>query len=175
MTDSADERLVIGRIGGPYGIRGWVKIRSFTEPMEGLLDYRNYHIKRQGVWGAVQLEEGRRHGKGLVARLRGVDSRDAAEAVAGCEVAVAAAELPPLQEDEFYWHQLQGLEVCCGGELLGRVDHLLETGANDVLVVTPCPGSRDRRERLIPWLWGSVVTRVSLTEACLEVDWDPEY
>ncbi|MCY4428347.1 MAG: ribosome maturation factor RimM [Halieaceae bacterium] len=175
MAETAEERLIIGRIGGPYGIRGWVKIRSFTEPIEGLLDYRNHHIKRKGVWGAVQFEEGRRHGKGLVARLRDVDSRNAAEAVAGCEVAVAAAELPPLREDEFYWHQLQGLEVRCGEELLGRVGHLLETGANDVLVVNPCSGSRDRRQRLIPWLRGGVVTRVNLTEACLDVDWDPEY
>ena len=176
MGAAAAEHLVVGRITGPYGVRGWVKIRSYTEPMEGLLGYREHHIRRRdGSWNAVQLEQGREHGKGLVARLRGVDDRSAAEAVVGCELGVEAGQLPPLAKDEFYWHQLQGLEVRAGGELLGRVEHLLETGANDVLVVSPCPGSRDRRQRLIPWLPGTVVSRVDLAEASLDVDWDPEF
>ncbi len=175
MSDATSGLLVIGRIGGSYGIKGWVKIHSYTEPRENLLSYSHCQFNDRGVWQTLQIEEGRQHGKGLVARLHSVDDRNAAAALKGCEIAVPAVALPGLQNDEFYWHQLEGLHVRYGGELLGRVDHLLETGSNDVLVVKPCEGSRDNRERLIPWIMGQVVTLVNLAEADIEVDWDPEF
>ena len=167
--------MIVGRIGGVYGVKGWVRIHSFTEPAENLLAYKNWTILRQGKWETICIDEGRRHGKGLVAHLKGVDDRDRAEALKGSEIAVPMAELPELVEDEYYWHQLQGLSVTCAGELLGQVDHLIETGANDVMVVKPCEGSRDQRERLIPWLRGSVVKDIDLPTGNIQVDWDPEF
>ncbi len=175
MSEAAPDLLVIGRITGPFGIKGWVKIHSYTEPMENLLGYGNCQFGRKGEFQPLQLEEGRPHGKGLVARLRNVDDRNAAEALKGCEIVVPRAALPALQNDEYYWHQLEGLAVNCNGELLGRVNQMMETGANDVLVVKPCEGSRDDRERLIPWLRGSVVTAVDVKAGTIEVDWDPEF
>jgi 16S rRNA processing protein RimM len=175
MSEAAPDLLVIGRITGPFGIKGWVKIHSYTEPMANLLGYGNCQFGREGVFQPLQLEEGRPHGKGLVARLRNVDDRNAAEALKGYEIVVPRAALPDLQGDEYYWHQLEGLTVSCKGELLGRVDQLLETGANDVLVVKPCEGSRDKRERLIPWLMESVVTAVDVKAGTIEVIWDLEF
>ncbi len=175
MGEAATKLLVIGKITGAYGIKGWVKIHSFTDPMNNLLGYDNCQVGRKGQYQPLQLEEGRPHGKGLIARLRDVGDRNAAEALRGYEIAVAADSLLTLDEEEFYWHQLEGLQVLCNGELLGRVDHLMSTGSNDVLVVKACEGSRDDRERLIPWLRDDVVKVIDLEADRLEVDWDPEF
>ena len=111
----------------------------------------------------------------MIAHLKGVDDRSQAEELKGLEISVPRAELPELTEDEFYWHQLEGLSVYAGDCLLGQVDHLLETGANDVLVVRACEGSLDKRERLVPWLRGDVVKGVDLAGSRIDVEWDPEF
>ena len=169
------DALVIGRINGVYGIKGWVRIHSFTEPAENLFGYRNWKLRRRDGWEAISIDSGKRQGKGLIAHIEGVDDRTAAEALKGSDIAVPQAELPELEGEEYYWHQLQGLSVVGNGELLGQVDHLLETGANDVLVVLPCEGSRDERQRLIPWLRPDVVKAVDLQRQTIDVDWDPEF
>lgn len=174
----SDERLVIGRITGCYGVKGWVKVHAYTESLENFLDYPGWTVSRRGVEEAVVFDEGRRHGKGLVAHIRGVDDRNQAETYRGLDVSVAAGSLPALEEGEYYWHQLQGLQVWCGTDhgsvLLGEVDYLIDTGANDVLVVKPSQGSVDQRERLIPWLPGSTVSQVDLAAGRIEVDWFPD-
>jgi 16S rRNA processing protein RimM len=169
------EMLVAGKITGCYGVKGWVKVHSYTEPQENFLSYGHWRLKRRGGLEPIEFDQGRRHGKGLVAHIVGVDDRDQAESYRGLEVAVPAAELPELESGEFYWHQLQGLQVwCSSGEervLLGTVDYLIETGANDVLVVKASEGSIDDREHLIPYLPDDVVTRVDLEAGVIEVDW----
>jgi 16S rRNA processing protein RimM len=172
--------VVIGRITGVYGVKGWLKVHSFTEPLDNFLSYQNCFIQRQGQWQPLAIEAGRQHGKGLVIKLPGVDDPEAARAFSGCDVAVTVAELPALDEDEFYWHELAGLQVFVdhaerGRLLLGRVDHLFETGANDVLVVRPCEGSIDQRERLLPYLPEQVVLAIDLDAGTLQVDWDPDF
>jgi 16S rRNA processing protein RimM len=170
-----DKMLPAGEITGPYGIQGWVKIHSYTEPQDNLLRFNRWWLQRRGVMEPVALDAGRRHGKGLVAHIAGVDDRTRAEAYRGLQILVQAAQLPELAEGDYYWHQLQGLQVWCSEDservLLGTVDHLIETGANDVLVVKPSEGSVDDRERLIPYLPGEVVNRVDLEAAVIEVTW----
>ena len=175
MTEPEDQTLVIGRIGGVYGIKGWVRILSYTEPAENLLGYRDWKVRRRGRWEAIEIDDGRQHAKGLIAHIAGVDDRDGAELLKGCDIAVSRGQLPQLDGDEYYWYQLEGLAVYAGETLLGRVDHLMETGANDVLVVTGCEGSLDDRERLIPWIRGQVVKAVDLETGRIDVDWDPEF
>jgi 16S rRNA processing protein RimM len=175
VGDADPQSLVIGQISGVYGVKGWVRIHSHTEPVENLLGYSNWTMLRQGGWEAICIDAGKRHGKGLVAHIEGVDDRSQAEALKGCDIAVPLTELPGLAEDEYYWHQLEGLSVECAGELLGRVDQMMATGAIDVMVVKPCEGSRDQRERLIPWIRGSVVKNIDLLAANIQVDWDPEF
>jgi 16S rRNA processing protein RimM len=176
------DSLVVGKITGVYGIKGWVKIHAYTDPVENFLGFGNWKIKRRGGLEPIEFDAGRRQGKGLVAHIAGVDDRTLAESFKGLEVIAAASGLPRLEEGDFYWHQLQGLQVWCrepekgDGDrvLLGTVDYLIETGANDVLVVKPSTGSIDERERLLPYLPGDVVTAVDLERAVIKVDWFPE-
>lgn len=179
---AGDPQVVIGRLMAPYGIKGWMKVYSFTEPMENLLDYDHCRLRRIDATGDcsdVEIESARQHGNGLVLKLRGVDTPEQARLYSGYELVVPATELPTLPQGEYYWRQLEGLRVLAqvegGDRLLGRVDHLLETGANDVLVVAPCEGSIDQRERLVPWLPERVVLNVDLDAGLIRVDWDPEF
>jgi len=176
---AGDELVVVGRLLAPYGLKGWMKVYSFTEPMENLLDYERCLLQRNGESTEVEIEAGRPHGKGLVIKLRGVDTPEQARLYTNGELAVSVSLMPALDEGEYYWRQLEGLKVVVqgdGGErLLGRVDHLLETGANDVLAVVPCEGSIDQRERLVPWLPERVVLNVDLDAGVICVDWDPEF
>lgn len=161
-------RVVLGRIVGVYGVRGWVKVLSETDPREGILSYSPWFIG--GGERPRKVLEGRRHGKGLVARIEGCDDRDQAAALVEQEIAVTRDRLPPAGADEFYWTDLEGLEVwTCEGTCLGRVDHLFSTGVNDVLVVA------GERERLIPFAWDDVVRSVDFGQGRIEVDWDPEF
>jgi 16S rRNA processing protein RimM len=170
-----DDLVTAGRLGGCYGIKGWLRVRAYTDRAESLLDFPAWWLAGAGGPQPIRIDGGRPQGKAFVVHLAGVDDRDAAEALRGKDILVSRSALPTLATDEFYWHQLEGLEVWCGeqeeAQLLGRVDHLLETGANDVLVLRPCTGSIDERERLVPYLPGTVVTDVDLAAGRLTVDW----
>ena len=180
MAQQPSNRVVIGKITTVYGVKGWVKVHSFTEPMENFLSYTSCWVGSEQSWKPIEFDAGRSHGKGLVAHIAGVDDRELARSYTGSLVAVEIDQLPPLEDDEeYYWYQLEGLKVFteteAGTQLLGKVSHLMETGANDVLVVRKCAGSIDRRERLIPYLPEQVVTSIDLESGEMLVDWDPEF
>jgi 16S rRNA processing protein RimM len=166
-----DQRLVtLGRLTGLYGVKGWLKIFSDTEPREGIVEYPLWWVGQHGSWKQFRVEQGRRHGKTVIVKLDGVDDRDAAAKLLNAEIAIEREQLPEIAPDEFYWTDLEGLSVVCeDGTELGRVDHLMETGANDVLVV------RGERERLIPYIPGQVIRSVDLDNGRMVVDWDPEF
>lgn len=168
--------LRVGRMLSAFGIKGWVKVHSDTAPVENILDYQPWYLFRDGRWQAVEVLESAVHARGPVVRLRGIDDRDAAETLNGIGIGVAAACLPVLPEGEFYWQDLIGLTVVnMAGLVFGVVAELLETGANDVLVVKPCIGSMDQQQRLVPWVQGTVVQRVDLAAQRIEVDWEADY
>lgn len=172
---SADELVVLGKISSVHGVRGEVKVYSFTDPIDNLLDYRSWMLRQGDELRQVELVRGRLQGRFLVAKLKGLDDRNEARALTGFEVCVPITQLPRLDEGEYYWHQLEGLRVIDqSGRLLGRIDHLLETGANDVLVVRPCVGSLDDRERLLPYT-EQCVLRVDLSAGEMRVDWDVDF
>lgn len=169
----------VGRITSVFGIKGWVKVLSDTEPPANIGTYSPWWLKTRHGVKAVEIDELQPHGKGFVAHIVGIDDRDAAEAFARVTISVERDQLPNLSADEYYWHQLEGLSVySCfdGGEqLLGKVSHLMETGANDVLVVAPCEASLDDHERLVPWVPGQFVKLVDLEAGKILVDWDPAF
>lgn len=174
----ADDHVVLGKLTSPYGVKGWLKVYSYTGPMEGIIDYPEWVLRRGESLERRRLLQGRRHGKGLVAQLAGCDSREAAEALAGAEILLPKVELPALEADELYWHQLEGLRVVTReGSVLGRVDHLFETGANDVMVVkgSLAADAIDARERLLPFLPEEVILEVDLAKGVMTVDWDPDF
>lgn len=175
--DVPDDHVVLGKLTSPYGVKGWLRVYSYTDPMEGILDYDAWVLSHAGRLLSVRLAQGRVHGKGLVARLEGVEGREQAEALAGAHILMPKADLPELGADDYYWYQLKGLRVVTlDGAVLGRVDHLFDTGANDVLVVKGDEGDgSDGRERLLPYLFGDVVREVNLDDGVMSVDWDPEF
>ena len=178
MGEPGANSLTAGKITGCYGIKGWVKIHSYTDPEENLFRFGKWQLQRRGSLETVEFDEWKRHGKGMIAHIAGVDDRTLAESFKGLQIVVEADRLPALEEGDFYWHQLQGLQVW-GREpetsddrvLLGSVDYLIETGANDVLVVKANADSIDDRERLVPYLPDDTIVRVSLEEGLIEVDW----
>ncbi|WP_261843525.1 ribosome maturation factor RimM [Aliamphritea ceti] len=173
---TSEQTTIVGRITTIYGVKGWVKIYSHTEPMESILDYSPWLLNRNGQWLPVKISDGKKHGKGLVAKLTGVDDREVARDYCGLDIAIETSLLPALDTGEFYWSQLEKLNVITeSGEQLGKVSHLIATGSNDVLVVKGNGQSIDRRERLIPYLPDQVIKEINLDEGTIRVDWDPEF
>jgi 16S rRNA processing protein RimM len=168
---AADDRYVIvGKISGLFGVHGWVRVFSHTRPIENILTYSPWYLDRAGSWQACELAEGRQHGKGLVARLAGIDDRDLARALVGSTIAVKRAQLPAPGAGEYYHADLVGLEVINReGVRLGTVQRIFETGAHDVLVV------RGEHEHLIPLVFGVHVVRIDESAGVIEVDWGEDY
>ena len=165
---SAHEHVALGYLSAVHGIKGWVKVHSWTRPMEAILDYQPWLLGEDKR--SVKIVDGRKQGKGMAALLPGYDNREQAVALVGQQIFVNRDQMPATARDEYYWSDLEGLEVhTTGGELLGRVERLMETGANDVLVI------RGKREHLVPFIQGQYVTRVDLEGGVIEVDWDPEF
>lgn len=170
MAAGPHKLIVVGKVSGLYGVRGWVRIQSYTEPVENIMNFGRWYVGREGGWREMRSDAGRRQGRTVVAHMVAHDDRDASVALVGLDIAVERDQLPEPAAGEYYWADLQGLAVrTVDGAELGVVDHVMATGANDVLVV------KGDRERLIPFLQGRVVRRVNLDEGWLEVDWDAEF
>lgn len=175
-------RICLGRLGAPYGLKGWIRLISFTEHRETLLAHKTFYARppkgerRDIPERELHMDAAREHGKGLIGHLRGFDTPEAVRELTGLELYVDAELLPELQDGEYYWHQLTGLQVSnTHGQVLGQVHSLLETGANDVLVVEPTAGSIDDTERLIPWVPDAVVQKVDLDAGTVLVEWEADY
>lgn len=167
MTDATRQPVILGRIVGLFGVRGWVKVYSYTEPREAVLDYKEWLLSRNGGWQRAVLAEGKRHGKAVIARLEGVEDREAAAELTGSDIGVDRDALPDAGEGHYYWADLEGLVVVHrDGSELGRVACLMATGANDVLVVD------GPAERLIPFVPGEVILDVDLAAGVIRVDWE---
>jgi 16S rRNA processing protein RimM len=169
----------MGRIGAPFGVKGWVKLFSFTDPADNLLDYHRFWVvvANESADGLQSLEfdEIKVHGKDFVGHIKDCDVREQACRYTGQELLIAKTELPALDAG-FYWYQLEGLRVVTtSGQDLGKVQHLLETGANDVLVVKGDAHSVDQSERLVPYIKDSVIKQVDLKQATILVEWDKDY
>jgi 16S rRNA processing protein RimM len=163
--------ILLGRVTGVFGVRGDVKIESWTEPRAQIFRYQPWILRSaDGSERELKGAKGRDTGKHVVATLPGCDDRDSAEALRGTEIWVPRQALPPPAPGEYYWVDLEGLRVVTTeGVALGEVSHLLSTGANDVLVV------RGERERMLPFIQPDYVTSVDFDAGVITVDWDPEF
>jgi len=164
----ADNKIIMGRLGSTYGVRGWLKLISFTEPAEKILEYQNLQIQYQQQWQPLQLENSKAHGKGSIIKISGYDTPEAARQLTNNLIAIERDELPQCAADEYYWADLVGCTVTTTtGVELGKIDHLLETGANDVIVI------QGEQKHLIP-LINQFVLAVDLKQKTITVDWDLE-
>ena len=179
-SDATSHLISIATIVGVYGIKGWVKVRINLEDPASLtsLSPKQLTDPRGKRVRLVDIKTVRSQGKGFIAKLAGVDDRNAAEVLRGHSIEIPESSLPGLNDGEFYWRDLVGcrVELSVDNEnlSLGCVDHLIETGANDVLVVRPTEDSIDDRERLIPWLEDDVIVAVDIESQRICVRWHPD-
>ena len=174
---SKQEPVVLGKLASSHGIKGWLKITTYTDSVEGIFDYSPWLIKEQGEWREVKVLQWRFQGKAVVASLEGVETRDQAQMLTNCEIAVTQQQMETLPEDEFYWRDLIGCEVVnTKGYNMGKVQEIVETGSNDVLLVKA--NAKDgfgKAERMIPFVTEQFIIEVNLPEKQITVDWDPDF
>ncbi len=187
---TAEKTLVVGQLAGVFGVKGWLKIRSYTQPEANIVSYSPWLLKTPQGLREVEVLDHKVRPQGLVVHLKGIDDRDVAAQLGRLQIVVPTDLLPSLGEDDYYLHQLLGLKVISlfsgeGSEqagsgdspevVLGLVSDVMETGANDVLVVKPCPDSIDDSDRLIPYMRKQYVIDISLDKGEIRVDWDPNF
>jgi 16S rRNA processing protein RimM len=167
---NSGRRILLGRVAGAFGVRGELKLLSWTDPRDALFRYQPWILRSGESEREVTGVRGRDTGKIVIATFPGVESREQAEAMFGTEIWVAREQLPPPAPGEYYWVDLEGLAVATvEGVELGTVSHLFDTGANAVMVVA------GDRERLIPFVTGQYVTDVDIPGGRIVVDWDPDF
>lgn len=170
MSGAARQLVTLGHVSGLFGVKGWIKIHSYTDPRDGIVGFETWILRSGDDEKTIEVEEGKNHGRTVVAKLKSVDDREQASELVGAEIAVERAALAPCDPGQYYWTDLEGMEVITtSGQTLGRLDHLFETGGHDVMVVT------GDRQRLIPFVQGTVVQEVEFEQRLLIVDWDPTY
>jgi len=169
-STSTDDMVVMGRVVGAYGVKGWIKVQPYTESIENLCDYESWWIGRAGEWVEREVLDAAVHGATVLAQLEGLADREAAALLKGSEIAVPRAALPPPEENEHYWADLIGLAVVnVQGEALGRVAGHVHNGAHDVMRV-----EHDGGERLIPYV-EAIVQEVDLAGRRIVVDWGVDW
>ncbi len=160
--------IVVGKVGSTYGIQGWLRIHAFTDWGANILNYKPWYLRfASEPWKSYQVEQGRIHGKGVIAKFAGINSPEEARLLTGAMVAIERSQLPPLKKNEYYWADLIGLTVLNKrGERLGEVIYLMATGSNDVLVV------KGETEFAIPYLFDKVILEINLEKREIHVDWE---
>lgn len=172
-SSNKDNFIVVGKIATAFGVKGWVKVISFTQPTENLMTLVPWYLKTHQTWQPLKIEECKPHSDTLVVKLAQCNDRDAAMLLRGKEIAVTREQLPDLEADEYYWTDLEGLNVVTvDGLTLGSVSYIFATGSNDVLVIKD---KTTKKEIFIPFLLDQFIKKVDLTEKVIEVDWDPDF
>lgn len=166
------DMVIMGRFGRPVGIQGQIKLFVFSKAQANIEDYQPWHIKNSaGQWEIVNCKNIKQRDKFLAVNIAGINSRETAQAFTSKEVAIERSVLPTLPDGEYYWRDLIGMNVINKKSIkLGKVTELLETGANDVLIIK----SGDKKH-LIPFLIDKFVLDISLKENLITVDWDESF
>ncbi len=166
-------QIIVGRIGGAHGVRGWMKIMSYTRPKENIFTYSPWLIHVVNTWQEIDIEESQQRGERLLVKISGIENPEDARLYMNCDLAITREQLPTLEEGEYYWHDLIGLEVLNQDEInLGKVSKVSETGANDVLVINGL--DKNKKRLLIPLVMDVYVKKVDLIAKVIHVDWQLE-
>jgi 16S rRNA processing protein RimM len=177
-TPSNPKRLLVGKINGLFGVQGWVKLFSHTQPRKNILSYQPWHIQIDGQWQTLDILKGREQGKTIVAQLKDINNREQAQSMIGIDLYIEKSQLPKLPEGEHYWEDLIGLEVINQQQVvLGKVSNLVDTGANNVLVVSgdkESSSSKDRKEHWVPYIEPFLIS-VDIGKKQILVDWDEDF
>jgi len=164
-----EKKLLVGKINGFFGIQGWVKILSYTKPRKNILEYQPWYFIYNGSYQVIEMISGREQSKTIVAQVKGIDNRDEAVQLIGKDLYINKEQLPELDDDEHYWHELTGFRVINKNEVdLGIVDYLVDTGSNHVLV------TKGNTEHWIPYIEPFLVS-IDKHKKVISVDWDENF
>ena len=170
-VDTNTDWLVIGRFGRPHGIKGFITVVSFTEPRENILDYTHWHVGTKGQWQPLNVLETSVNNKFILAKIDGYTEREQVAQLTNVEIAVKREQLTTLKPDEYYWHELIGMNVVNQqGVAMGVVSEMIATGSNDVLIVV-----NEQQRHLIPYLPDDVILEINPSQRLITVDWDPDF
>ncbi len=165
-------QIIVGRMGGAHGVRGWLKIMSYTRPKENIFTYSPWLIQIDDAWQEIKIEDSQQRGERLLVKIPGIEKPEDARVYMNCDIAIKREQLPALNEGEYYWHDLIGLEVINQDQIsLGKISKITETGANDVLVVS---NEENKKNILIPLVMDVYVKQVDLNAKTIHVDWQLE-
>jgi len=165
----ADRIVILGKVAGTFGVQGWIKINSYTDPPENILEYEELLLGSPGKWTTVRLEDGRVTGKGVLGKLKGVETPEDARTRVGAEFAVKRSEMPPLAPGEFYWSDLEGADAeSTTGERLGKVDHFRSTPGGTMIVL------RGEREVWVPFV-KERIAKVDVEGKRIVLDWSLDW
>lgn len=165
---SQDSKVTLGKIVGHFGVKGWLKVLSYTKPREQIKKYQEIKIDNDHLKSDFKLEAWKIHGNHVLLKIEKFDNRDDACVFINSQIIIDRKNLPNLTEGQYYWNDLEGMEVQgIDGNKIGKVSHMIETGSNDVMVM------EDNKE-LIPFIFGQVVKKVDIEKNLIEVDWNWE-
>jgi 16S rRNA processing protein RimM len=165
----AEEYIIVGKLGKTHGVHGWLTLYSSTAPPENILEYKPLYWMTPSEWQPINIDEIKPFGKNFLIHVVGIDNPEIAKKYTGKEIAILRQQLPDLKQDEFYWSDLEGLTVINQKNIeLGVIDHLMATGANDVMVVTGA------KKHLIPFIRNQVVINIDLQAKIMRVNWDED-
>lgn len=161
-------KIIVGRFGTPYGLQGWIKVNSYTRPTDNIVNYQPWLLEVKGTYQPVTIAAHKVHGKSIIVQVEGCNDRETAANYTNINIAISRQQLPELAQNEYYWSDLEGLTVINHDNArLGVIDHIMSTGANDVLVV------KGERVHAIPYL-DDVIVNIDLNEGTMHVRWDIE-
>lgn len=168
--NNLDEWIVVGRFGRPQGLKGFVRVNSFTEPEQSILTYVPWHMKQDGLWVPISLESTAMQNNVILAQVTGYTQREQAAKLTHIEIGIAATQLPRLTAGEYYWQEILHMQVyLTDGKLLGEVVDIMPTGSNDVLIV------QGSRRHLIPFITDTYIMSVDSAQRRIIVDWDEHF
>ncbi|WP_457913500.1 ribosome maturation factor RimM [Candidatus Gillettellia adelgis] len=169
--------LLLGKIGSTYGIHGWLRVFSYTENPESIFDYQPWLLHQADQWQCVEIKDWKRHKHGLIVKFNYINHRDAAFILTHSAIIINDEQLPLLKGNDYYWKDIINCQVIIiTGYVLGKVTHMIETGSNDVMVVTADQKDTfDIKKRLVPFLFGQVIKNIDLSARIIEVDWNPSF
>lgn len=171
MSEKNEKLITVGRVGSAHGIKGWVKIHSFTEPFDNILNYQPWQLAKNGRINFIKIINKRLQNQTLIVQFEHCNDRDLAATYTGSEILIERNQLADLTADEYYWTDLEGLTITnTENHLLGTVDSVFSTGANDVLVVI-----HNKKRLLIPFVLKEIILNIDLTAKTILVNWDPNF
>ena len=166
-----DKKIYLGKITGVHGIKGWLKIQSFSSPPENILNYPSWIINNKGEEDYYSIEQGRKQNNKIVVKLEKIDDRNTAESLINSKIQILRSDLPKLSNENYYWSDLVGLSVLNSEEtVIGKIESLIETGANDVMVIITLKDERI----LIPFVMHEIIKEVNVELSYIKIDWSIE-